>query len=297
MVIHKLVKGYLLNNKTLKDAFAINILYLAYEFIRHIFLSGFRYYKVSHFLKFKSSDTLVILGAGASINELSDQQLENLGSFDVAGLSYSCILPVKQTFYFYESPSFNEKESIEEHANKILPLILEYNRKGKLTHLIWKNSENKVLNNYSDFTAFVCPNVCSILTDNLNVIRNILNFYNKYGLNKFFLLQKRGSVVALIQFAILSKYKKIVFVGVDLNESNYFFQNNAKYTSHDFTDPYLLDNTPKSNVHRTNDRALGIPIIEVLRVIFEEETSVQFYVVSENSALKKYLPLWDWRTT
>jgi len=294
---HKLVKGYVLNNKVLKDSLLVNFSYLVYEFVRHFFSSGFRYYKISRLSKLKSSDTLVILGAGSTINELSDDQLGELGSYDVAGLSYSCVLPVRQTFYFYESPSAHEKELMLEHASKILPAILDNNKKGTLNKLIWKNSENKIFNQHFDLSKFVCPNVCSILTDNSNTIKKILKYCKKYRLNKYFLVQKRGSVAALVQFGILLKYKKIVFVGVDLNAGKYFFENNEKYMSHNFADPYSFDNTYTSNVHRTNDPAIGIPIIEVLRTFFEEEPNMQFYVSSKNSELIKHLPLWNWQST
>jgi len=293
MFIHKLIKGYVLNNKVLKDSLLVNFSYLVYEFVRHFFFSGFRYYKISRLSKLKSSDTLVIIGAGSTINELSDDQLGELGSYDVAGLSYSGVLPIRQTFYFYESPSAHEKELMLEHAHKLLPVILDNNKKGALNKLIWKNSENKIFNQHFDLSQFVC----SILTDNYNTIKKILKYCKKYKLNKYFLVQIRGSVAALVQFGILLKYKKIIFVGVDLNTGKYFFENNEKYMSHNFADPYSFDNTYTSNVHRTNNPALGIPIIEVLRIFFEEEPNIQFYVSSKNSALIKLLPLWDWQNT
>ena len=184
-----------------------------------------------------------------------------------------------------------------EHVNKILTAILDNYKKGKLNELIWKNSENKIFNKYFDLSQFVCPNVCSILSDNRNIIKKILKYYKKYRLNKYFLLQKRGSVAALIQFAILLNYQKILFVGVDLNKREYFFENNKKYSHYGFKHPYDMDNVYKGNVHTTNDPAISIPIIEVLMSMFEEECKMQFYVSSKNSELSKHLPLWNWQRT
>ena len=181
-----------------------------------------------------------------------------------------------------------------EHANKILPVILENHRKGNLNELIWKNSENKIFNKYFDLSQFICPNFCSILSDNSNIIKKILKYCKKHRLNKYFLLQKRGSVAALVQFAILLNYQKILFVGVDLNKREYFFENNEKYEHYGFKNPYDFDNVYTGNVHATNDPAVSIPIIEVLRSMFEEECNMQFYVSSKNSELSKHLPLWNW---
>lgn len=295
--IKEMIKAHLIKNKALNGSLVVNFCYLIYQFVGHYFSSGFKYFRVSRLSNLKSSDTLVILGAGSTINELSIGQLEELNGYDVAGLSYSCILPIKQKFYFYESPSAHEKDLMLEHANKILPVILENKKKGRLNELIWKNSENKTFNQYFKLKQFVCPNVCSILSDNLRTIKKILKYCKKLGLNKYFLLQKRGSVTALVQFGTLLKYKKIVFVGVDLNTNKYFFENNKKYIFYNFADPYSFDNIYKSNVHRTNDPKIGIPIIEVLKIFFEEETNIQFYVSSKDSALIDYLPLWNWQRT
>ena len=295
MCVQKLIKRYLLNNKVFTDSLSVNLTYLAYEFLKHFFSSGFRYYKIFRLSKLRSSDTLVILGAGRTINELSVDQLDELSGYDVAGLSYSCVLPIRQTFYFYESPSTHEKETMFEHANKILPVIMGNYEKGILNKLIWKNSENKIFNTYFDLSRFVCPNVCSILTDNTGTIKKILKYCRKFGLDKYFLVQKRGSVAALVQFGLLLKYKKIVFVGVDLSNRKYFFENNEKYMHYDLKDPLSLDDTYEGDVHPTNDRATSIPIIEVLRCIFEEERNTQFYVSSKNSELIKHLPLWNWQ--
>jgi hypothetical protein len=289
-----MLKNFVHNNKAIKDSLFFNFVYIAYEFYKHLFLNGFRYYKVSQLSKLKSSDTLVILGAGSTINELSGHQFEKLGSFDVAGLSYSCFLPIKQTFYFYESPSLHQKELMREHADKILPIVVKKYQTGILKTLIWKNSESKSIAEQCDFTQFVCPNVCSVITDNPKIIVKILKICRKYSLDNYFLVQKRGSVAALLQFGMLLNYQKILFVGVDLNNTRYFFENNERFSHYELRNPYSFDKVYGGNVHRTNDPTISVPIIEVLKNVFDSEQDTQFFVSSKNSELIHYLPLWNW---
>jgi hypothetical protein len=295
MFLHQLARDFVLRNKRLKDSLLVNFIYLFYEFIRHYISSGCRYYRIGKLIKLKRSDELVILGTGSTINDLTDAQYKELNNYDVAGLSYSCVLPINQTYYFYESPSFHETALMQEHADKIFPKIIENNKKGLLKFLLWKNSENIIFNKYVNLREFVCPNVCSILTDSLETIKKILRYCSKLKLNRFFLVQKRGSVSALVQFALLLRYKKVIFVGVDLNDSKYFFENNAKFEKYNFTDPYSFDSSYQNKkIHRTNDSSSGIPIIDVLQVMFDED-GTEFYVSSENSALASCLPVWQWQ--
>lgn len=292
----RLIKNSILKRKSLKDSIIINFIYLFYLFFKYYIASGFRFDRIDRLSAKKTSETLVILGAGNSINELTKSQYDELNNYDVAGLSYSCVLPIKQTFYFYESPSAHETDLIKEHVQKVFPAVIEAEKHDRLECLIWKNAENKIFSEYVDLRNFICPRVCSILTDSPYLIKMIIRYCNKLGLNKYFLMQKRGSVVALVQFALLLHYKKIIFVGIDLNGKDYFFENTDEYNHYEFTEPYSFDTTYKNKgMHRTNDPEIGIPIIEVLKLIFEENDDAEFYVTSKDSALKSCLPLWVWR--
>ncbi|MDC1425240.1 hypothetical protein N8135_03575 [Oceanospirillaceae bacterium] len=290
-----LINGYILNNTRLKDSIFINFMYFFYSFIRYYVSSGFRFYRIGRLSVKKTSDTLVVLGAGCTVNELSQTQVDELERYDVAGLSYSCVLPIKQRFYFYECPSYNNTEFIKEHVTKVIPAINRAGEEGKLENLIWKNSQNKILNEFTNMKKYLSPKVSSILTDNPNVISKLLKCYMKSGINNLFLIQKRGSVAALVQFGLLLKYKKIIFVGIDLNSRKYFFEDDAKYNEYGFTNPYLFDSSYNKDIHRTNDASSGIPIIDVLKIMFKSSESTTFYVSSRNSALACCLPLWEWK--
>ena len=54
-------------------------------------------------MKYKTSDTLVILGAGASLNDLSEKNWVEIEGYDTAGTTSTSLLQRKQTYYFLET--------------------------------------------------------------------------------------------------------------------------------------------------------------------------------------------------
>jgi len=217
--------------------------------------------------------------------------LSEMKGYDVAGLSYSAILPIDQRFYFYECPSSYQVNSMREYAEKLIPAIEGRAKEGKIHHLIWKNPETKVFSEWADMGGYSRPIVCSILSNDKKTVERVLNTYNKLKLYRLFLIQKRGSASALIQLAVSLGYKRVIFVGVDLNGGGYFFENNPDYAKYNLAEPYSLEGATPA-IHRTNDASLGIPIMDVMNIMFKNAPDMEFLVSSKNSELSSFLPLW-----
>ena len=58
--------------------------------------------------------------------------------------------------------------------------------------------------------------VCNILTNNKLIMIKVIKIIEYLKLNRYFLLQKRGSLFSIVQFAKLMGYTKVIFSGVDL---------------------------------------------------------------------------------
>ena len=287
------IRNLILRNQFIKNSLFINIIYLIYLFIKHSYQNGLRYYSIKKLSQYKQSDTLVILGAGSSVNELSDRDIKYLNKFDVAGLSYSCVLPINQTYYFYETAGPNEHSLRENHSKFVFPAIIKANDEGRIKNLIWKNSEVRVFRDFVDLEDFLCPIVCNTLTGDIEVVRKLFKLFKFLHLSNLFLFQTRGSTTALTLFGLFLGYKKIIFSGVDLNDGGYFFENNENYKDYEFGDPYLVLDGKKSLVHRTNDEEYGVPVIKILKVFFEENPMIEFNVTSKSSDLSSIIPVWN----
>ena len=182
------------------NSFLVNLIYIAkYAWSNHR-RSKVDLVKIEDFKKHKSSDKLVILGAGASINELSEEDVATLNDFDIASLSYSCVTPLKQTYYFYETPRCSDEELMGSHVKKVFPAALKTseNQQGRIN--IWKNPESFCALQHLDLRGFLAINVCHILANDLRTIRRLVRVFDFFKFNRFALLQKSGSVSSLVHF-------------------------------------------------------------------------------------------------
>ena len=296
----KFIKNRILNCNKIINSFIFNIFYIFYLSVKNYKNSKLKFKRIDEFIQYKESDTLVILGAGASINELSKDDISILNKYDIAGLSYSCVVPMPQTFYFYETPSCHDKNLLDEHVKKLFPEVLKTGEEKATRCNIWKNSESSCALDFLEIENFIAINVCHILANDTEVIKEIFRFFDKFKLSKFVLLQKSGSISAIINFAILLKYKKVIFIGVDLSNSKYFFDDNDNYKKYDFNNPFLLsDEERDKTVHLTNDKSKGQPISNVIKALAEEYKDVEFSTSSKSSLLSTFLPIWhdDSKTT
>lgn len=109
------------------------------------------------------------------------------------------------------------------------------------------------------------------------------------------LLDSGASIVRLASLGLVLGYKKIVFVGVDLNHSRYFWEENPLYLK-----KLGLASFASSQVRGVHETMIpvGRPFIvadmlfylaQAARQLFE----AQFFVASESSALSKFLPVFS----
>lgn len=100
-----------------------------------------------------------------------------------------------------------------------------------------------------------------------------------------------ATIVRLASLGLLLGYKKIVFVGVDLNNSRYFWEENPAYlSSHGIK---TFDSGQKQAIHETmspvNRPFVVTDMLRSLSVTGERHFGAEFFVASENSALSEFL--------
>jgi hypothetical protein len=112
------------------------------------------------------------------------------------------------------------------------------------------------------------------------------------------LVDSGASIVRMTSLGIRLGFRKIVYVGVDLNHSEYFWEKNPRFLEALGITSFKSGQT--GAVHETmtpNNRPFNV--IEMLRGIVAGcgggTNSVQFFSGSSSSALADFLPIFEWR--
>lgn len=256
----------------------------------------------SNIFENKNSDTLFILGSGESINSI--KIWDKISKHDSVGFNYFIFNNFVPNFYIFEStyPEYEDEYNaqlslIEKKINKFksIKVFLKISRGFEgIKKILDKNSINYKLLFELNFNS-----------NNVEELKTKIT-HKKYNLVKDFLLLGQGvaSIERLCLKAFFSGYKKIVLCGVDLNNSRYFFEKNQSFTEDlkKISNKIIesKDMVHKGNKHITSDTKYckgGIVVQDVLSIyqkyVFKNKS--QIFVESENSLLKQFFPLYNYR--
>ena len=244
---------------------------------------------------YKKSDTLFILGSGASIGDYTQKMWEHIKSHDTFGFNHWYFHEHIPTFYMFELP----KEPLMKEAviHNLKVVSVKY----------WKVP--KFLKPYSSNNSLDIKEIPDSLINQLyyvptfNIPKKTFNDYEKtLNIANISLLrggikfpdlnsQSRCSLDQVINFGIASNYKKIVLCGVDLTDTNYFFRRD------DFHLPKDMQELPvyqKGKMHKTLDKKYGeITIDKIVNEIKEkitEKRDIEMFVALNSSGLAGILP-------
>jgi hypothetical protein len=266
--------------------------------------------------KYKKSDTVFVLGSGATINDLSKEDWEIIKKHDSISFNLFIVHNFIATYHFQEAPikgSFRDKEislltqimNDRSELYKNVPFIFRY-RRFKEYGL-----------SKSDFPESLQSNIHVILTlmansFQISVVRfwmKLFKFMYKIGINRKFwssIIYHAGSASYVTGFAHYAGYKKIVLLGIELNNQDYFWdtskEENPYFEECKSLRKFLRDNF---TVHMTADREAqknwnnNIPVDEFLYLYndtFLKPDDVKLYVGSNKSALYPKLELFDFKT-
>lgn len=260
--------------------------------------SGLRSINDLDMAKIKRSDTLFILGSGASVNELREKDWEYIASCNSVGFNYWMAHPFVPDLYFTEPPP-NEyvwAEYLGQYeASKVaygnVPFIVNYKEWQKKTEAYPLSSIPPSLqkNLYHYAPYYLRLNKPWMIRLALMVWRRNVIRPNRFD----GLILQRASLGMLIMFGLLTGFKRIVLVGVDLANTRYFFEDKNQVFR------YYPPNIQAGVVHRTVDSTLDINRVSVtidkyiylLNDVLLKPAKVSLYVANEKSLLYPRLPL------
>ena len=256
----------------------------------------------------KKSDTLFILGSGASVQQLTTAQLENIGTHLSVGINNWGVHPFVPDIFALESMPHVGDGLDFERALKLLrrrdivlarPHILvlrpRSTREFKALTSLPSRLESRV-----NFYGRISP-ATRILANLDRDLRQLLPMLLLRYPGVF--VDSGASIVRMVSVALALGCSRVVFVGVDLHDTRYFWEDNPmfKFTS---DHPRPKNNQPliatESEGQPSHETLLVGPrpfsVLDMLRCMHNIQTALglEMLVASPTSKLAEFLPIYEW---
>jgi len=215
----------------------------------------------------KTSDTIVVFGSGWSINKIKDSQWEKIKEFNSIGFNWFCKHSFEPTFFLV-------REQANTRARKY---------KGEKPKHIFK-----YMNRYEK-TCLIVADIRSTAPSSFNYARHLNEFAGrgvvlkdkkrtkiknlKKNIFSFGILHGKLTLCNVFHLIVWFGYKKILFAGVDLYDSRYFWLGKDE-TRH----------TVKGKRKRANSKhAITAPTIRLVRSF--RRFGIEMYSLNKKSLL------------
>jgi hypothetical protein len=240
------------------------------------------------------SDTLFILGSGSSINKISDSQWRTIEQHDSIGVNFWVLHDFTPNILKFEIPKIPNNR-VELFLDVLQNKYSEY----KNSYLVCNNRsrDEKVLKLITESVQrgnIYYPNyITGPGYSSKSFSRSIqwIRLYNQ-RFKKSFLVFKRSSLSMILSMADLMGYSKIVLCGIDLENTDYFYDD--PFYREKYPDAYSGQNI---GVHITNDPAIHPLTMQTIISIFNDlvfqPTGKQLFTLSTDSALHPMLPIFS----
>lgn len=255
---------------------------------------------ISKINSIKKSDTLFILGSGESILDIKAENWEHIDVNNSIGFNNWYAHAFVPDIFVFELK--NSKEITSRFMNNFQKMYKKYTEATILWKDCW-NYHGDTLEKFDFlssleiyFPFFIELEGKSILEFEANTKRaSALRSNLSKDKSNNLIFQKRASVIALVDMALMLGFKNIVLCGIDLNNSSYFWESSKYKNSNSLI---LPKSELRDGMHRTNDPSYGeLTIGKVLdsysRVMLKDR-DIKLFVASKKSALYPALELYRW---
>jgi len=269
--------------KLLNVSVVANIAHMLMRYLKAVIGRGRQVVAADSIVPPQRKKKLAVIGCGPSINNLPDDFFDNLDDYDVTAFSYAALLPIKDIhYYLYEIP----RGTLQQHHEAFLyPTLKERETSGSLKQIMLKNPHAREGMFYDLF-----PRVTSSMTFAMHMqtsvsLKSMLKFLSRLGLAKKAFFQTRASLFSTCYWADALGYEEILLVGIDLNTSKYFYEEDSKWINVHIPNPYPDEEISK-DVHPTNDGTRGLKLEDAMLVL-KEHISANILIQNPTSALAK----------
>lgn len=248
----------------------------------------------------KTSDTVFILGSGASINNISDAGWSNIAKHDSFGFNFWLVHSFVPTLYFSEAlpesaPGFDYPRLYRRYINAAakrpeyatIPKVLTDFTVDR--SYFWEGLPSHMRENvYSVATIPAFARTEDEFRCNATELKRLGFFKQKPHIRHLF--KYRATISMLVSLAYMMGYKRIVLCGVDITDPRYFYHDAERYP--EFSE---IESARPGKVHITGvEREMMVTAQTVIRILNEvviRPSGAELLVENPTSALASFLPI------
>ena len=247
------------------------------------------------FRSLKKSDTLVIYGSGYSISKLNTDDIQKLSQFDSISFNWFLKSNIPTTFYIVREQAnlarrvnkasgetveaFYDMINSKNYVNSCLIIhdIYHHSKKSRASEKVYHYSKPEALAKFNRHKYIIVKDLKRKHLD--SGVRK----WGKINICEQGVVHGRFTLNSALHIGVNMGYNRIIFVGVDLYDSRYFWldKNVTRYTVKQKNQRY-------SSKHATADRVLEL--IKEIKSIHK----LKMYVYSRSSLLTKVMKKWQW---
>lgn len=247
------------------------------------------------------NQTFFILGSGSSIEDLSPENFQEISEGVSVGINAWVLHDFVPTMYAYEPVEDSDTDHFwtlsylnrpEILSSRPFVLVLKPRNPFELDQL------NQVPASLLDRTR-IYGRTAPYTRKQSNLVSDLeraLDTLARPGLDSV-LLDSGASIVRMAHLGLKLGFRRIVFVGVDLNTTEYFWERNPSYLGR--RGILSFDSGQRGTTHETlNPYSRPFSVIEMIAKVSEalnKSGGQPFRVASEGSELARVIPTDTWR--
>ena len=233
---------------------------------------------VKEFARTKNSDTMFILGCGPSLNQLSKTKRSIISQNDTISFNWYCLgdIGIVPRYYILDAQGFRKYERKSTDLS-VTTFLTKLRTKycvviGRPTE--HRNGYHKNLGEIHHDGIVVHPATPSTMSGGTAVMLNDISEGIFAGISALYYA---------IHIAVWMKYKRVVYVGIDLYDQSYYFDGGKQWW-------YLS----AENMRREDQHPTAMETLRIVKEVRDITPGIEWYVGHEKSLLNRELPLYGW---
>ena len=236
--------------------------------------------------KVKKSDTITIYGCGSSINNLTENEKDRLHQFDSVAFNWFAFSHIPVTYYLVrEQANIPKRVHGDETVDNFYYLINKYYKKSCIViHDLKHHSPDAYdYSCYNNPTRQFIPSYITVKDVKLKGNDPGVERWRKENILKDGIHHGKTTMTNVLHFAVWMGYEKIIFVGVDLYDSRYFWlkDNETRYSVRN----------KKKNMNSQHQAANDtLSLVKKVKQIYPD---IKMYTYNKKSLLSNIIEVWS----